>query len=176
MLVRNWFLWVPTGDAVCSPTVTSPDLVKGHQPLDRFCWKMEILSVPSLSMSALHDLADFVPRGKLWRSISTVPAHERNKAIKLAKRSISLAKCQWDREKMNWELLSHHQRRIKDKQELDWNCLSIQPKTAPNLNIFGAVLVMETAPFGKWNRLFSLKTASLDSKQHKTKKRQKQTF
>lgn len=52
--------------------------MKGHQPLDRFCWKMEILSVLSLSMSALHDLAVFVPRVKLWRSISTVPAHERD--------------------------------------------------------------------------------------------------
>lgn len=54
--------------------------MKGHQPLDRFCWKMEILSVPSLSMSALHDLAVFVPRVKLWRSISTVPAHKRHEA------------------------------------------------------------------------------------------------
>lgn len=62
------------------PTVSSPNLMKGHQPLDRFCWKMEILSVLSLSMSALHDLAVFVPRVKLWRSISTVPAHKRQEA------------------------------------------------------------------------------------------------
>lgn len=54
-------------------TVSSPDLLRGHQPLDLFCWKMEILSVPSVNISTLHDFAVFAPRGKQWRSNSTVP-------------------------------------------------------------------------------------------------------
>lgn len=63
---------------VCEPTVSSPDLLKGHQPLALFCWKMEILSSPSVNMSALHDFAVFAPRGKPWRSNSTVPTHTRH--------------------------------------------------------------------------------------------------
>lgn len=55
-------------------TVNSPDLVKGHQPRALFCWKMEILSVPSVSMSALHNLAVLAPRVNPWRSNSSVPA------------------------------------------------------------------------------------------------------
>lgn len=59
----------------CVLTVNSPDLVKGHQPRALFCWKMEILSVPSVSMSALHDLAVLAPRVNPWRSNSSVPAN-----------------------------------------------------------------------------------------------------
>lgn len=69
------------GACVSRPTVSSPDLVKGHQPLDRFCWKMEILSVPSVSISILHDFAVFAPRGKLWRSISTVPTQRHKLSV-----------------------------------------------------------------------------------------------
>lgn len=58
----------------CVLTVNSPDFVKGHQPRALFCWKMEILSVPSVSMSALHDLAVLAPRVNPWRSNSSVPA------------------------------------------------------------------------------------------------------
>lgn len=68
---------------VLGRTVSSPDLLKGHQPLALFCWKMEIFSVPSVIMSALHDFADFAPRGKLWRSSSTVPTHTHTKCTHL---------------------------------------------------------------------------------------------
>lgn len=44
-------------------TVSSPDLEKGHQPLERFCWKMETISVLSLSISSLQALAVLAPRG-----------------------------------------------------------------------------------------------------------------
>lgn len=56
-----------------SRTVSSPDLMKGHQPLLLFCWKMETFSILSVNISALHDFAVLAPRGKLWRSNSTVP-------------------------------------------------------------------------------------------------------
>lgn len=74
-------VFVSLYDLVCVRTVSSPDLLKGHQPLALFCWKMEILSVPSVNKSALHDFAVFAPRGKPWRSNSTVPAQTQTHLI-----------------------------------------------------------------------------------------------
>lgn len=68
--LRLFICWY---DSVSVRTVRSPDLMKGHQPLVLFCWKIEIFSVPPVNISALHDFAVLAPRGKLWRSNSTVP-------------------------------------------------------------------------------------------------------
>lgn len=77
----------------CVLTVSSPDLVKGHQPRARFCWKIEILSVTSVNMSTLHNLAVFDPRGNPWRSNSSVPAKKTPKKPQSQSRQNTMVFC-----------------------------------------------------------------------------------
>ncbi len=68
------FMLVCAALYVCKHTVSSPALLKGHQPLALFCWNMEIFSTTSVNISNLHDFAVFAPRGKPWRSNSSLVA------------------------------------------------------------------------------------------------------
>lgn len=62
---------------ICSemPTVSSPALMKGHQPLTRFCWNMEILfsSLIATAMPRSQLLAVFAALWKPFRFSSRVP-------------------------------------------------------------------------------------------------------
>jgi len=67
---------------ICSelPTVSSPDLMKGHQPLTRFCWNMEILfsALAATTMPRSQLLAVFAARGNPFRFSSRVPGGRSN--------------------------------------------------------------------------------------------------
>lgn len=67
---------------ICSelPTVSSPALMKGHQPLTRFCWNMEILfsSLAATTMPRSQLLAVFAARGNPFRFNSRVPGGRSN--------------------------------------------------------------------------------------------------
>lgn len=67
---------------ICSElhTVSSPALMKGHQPLTRFCWNMDILfsSLAAMTMPRSQLLAVFAARGNPFRFNSRVPKERSN--------------------------------------------------------------------------------------------------
>lgn len=83
------------------PTVSSPALIKGHQPLMRFCWNMEILfsALAAKTVPRSQLLADFAARGNPFRFNSRVPGgriHVRTLRNQDRHKGIQTAASRWD--------------------------------------------------------------------------------